>query len=110
MGENYNVINAKIMKMFIKTNFKDENKIKKMKNLYQNPIYICICWWSKIYRFLVKNWRTQEMCHVNCIFFGPFLGNVQLASIINKGYVQQILGRENIFDPPILDQLQKGPS
>ena len=50
------------------------------------------------------------MCHVNCIFFGPFLGNVQLASIINKGYVQQILGRENIFDPPILDQLQKDPS
>ena len=50
------------------------------------------------------------MCHVNCILFGPFLGNVQLASIINKGYVQQILGRENIFDPPILDQLQKDPS
>ena len=58
----------------------------------------------------MKNWRTQETCHVNCIFFGPFLGNAQLAGIINKGYVQQILGRENIFDPPILDQLQKDPS
>ena len=42
--------------------------------------------------------------------FWTFLGNVQLASIINKGSVQQILGRENIFDPPILDQLQKDPS
>lgn len=33
---------------FIKTKFKDPNKLKELVVMYQNEIYICIPWYSKI--------------------------------------------------------------
>ena len=40
--------------------------------MYQNAIYICIFWYSKIYWFPAKKpdvSRTQEVCHVINFFF-----------------------------------------
>ena len=38
----------KIVTIFIKTSFKDSNKVKSIRNfMYQNPIYICISWYRK---------------------------------------------------------------
>ena len=38
----------KIVIMFIKPIFKDQRKVKKIEIMYQNAIYICISWYSKI--------------------------------------------------------------
>ena len=38
----------KIVTMFIKAIFKDQRKVKKIEIMYQNAIYICISWYSKI--------------------------------------------------------------
>ena len=38
----------KIVTMFIKTILKTPKKLKELEIMYQNPIYICISWYSKI--------------------------------------------------------------
>ena len=65
--------------MFIEPIFKEFKKLKELKIMYENAIYIYISWYSKIFWFSVKNAdvsRNQEVCHVTYIFFGSFLGKV----------------------------------
>ena len=38
----------KIVTMFIKTIFEDLKEVKELEVMYQNSIYICISWYSKI--------------------------------------------------------------
>ena len=85
MNKNYDVIIIiiaaliKIVTMFIKTIFRDSKKGKELEIMYQNLIYICVSWYSKICWFLVKNAdasRIQGVCHVSHIFFGSSLGKV----------------------------------
>ena len=45
---------VKIVTMFVKKIFIDSKKFKKLEILYQNAVYICISWYSKISRSLVK--------------------------------------------------------
>ena len=70
--------------------------------MYQDTIYICISWYSKICWFPVKNVdvsKTEGVCHVIYISFGSSLGRVKVPSFIIVGYEWDILGREGVFAP-----------
>ena len=57
----------KILTIFIKTIFKDSKKLKELEIGYQNPIYICISWYSKICWLSVKKrWCQQISRSVSC--------------------------------------------
>ena len=60
-------------------NYWTQEKLKELEIIYQNGIYICISWYSKIADFGWKNAdvsRTQGMCHVTNILYGPSLDKV----------------------------------
>ena len=81
--------------------------------MYQNTIYICISWYSKICWFPVKNAdvsRIQGVCHVIHMLFGSSLGKLWLPSFIIVGFVWQILGKGAFLPIPFLEQPQKGLS
>ena len=50
----------KIVTIFTKAIFRDSKKSKELEITYQNPIYICISWYSKICWFSVKKCRCQQ--------------------------------------------------
>ena len=84
--------------------------------MYQNTIYICISWYSKICWFPVKKCWCQHNStgasgdlYIVWIFFDH---GRTVPSFIFVGYVWQILGRGGgAFGPaPILEQHQKSPS
>ena len=66
--------------MFIKTTFKDSNKVKRIRNyVLISAIYICIFDITKSVDFRWKNAdvsRTQKMCHVIYVYFESSLGKV----------------------------------
>ena len=71
--------------------------------MYQNAVYICITWYSKICWFPVKNAdvsRTHGMCHVIHLFFLIFFGwDIIVPSFIIVGHVWQILWKGSLFAP-----------
>ena len=44
----------KFVTMFVRKIFKDSKKLKELEVMYQDAIYICISWYSKICQFPVK--------------------------------------------------------
>ena len=86
--------------------------------MYQNPIYICISWCSKICWFLVKKcWCQQNSRDVSrdlYIFWIFLRSGITLPSVIIVGYVWEILERRGSKKPPpphiIREQLWKSPS
>ena len=61
----------KTVTMFIKKVFEDSKKVEKLEIMYQNAIYICIFWYTKICWFPMKNADVstiQGVCHVIHIF------------------------------------------
>ena len=78
--------------------------------MYQNPIYICICWYSNICCSPVG---VASDSYIFWIFFR--LG-ITVPSFIIAGYVWQILGRGGEgffaapFPPHIREHSQKGQS
>ena len=51
----------KIATMFVKTNFKDSKKLKELKVMYENAIYVHISWYSKSCWFPVKKLMSVEI-------------------------------------------------
>ena len=47
---------AKILTIFTKAIFRDSKNLKNLEITYQNEIYICISWYSKICWFLLKKY------------------------------------------------------
>ena len=74
--------------------------------MYQKTIYICICWYIKICRFLVKKcWCQQNaraMSGNSYIFWVFFRYGITVPSFIIVRYVWQILEKEP-FCPTILE-------
>ena len=72
--------------------------------MYQNAIYICISWYSKIWWFSVKKWWCQQnprgMLRDSYIFWIFFRWGITVSSFIIAGYAWQILGR-GTFLPPL---------
>ena len=58
MDKSYDV---KIVTLFIKTKqfLETQKKLKELEIMYQNAIFICISWSSKICRFPVKKYWCQ---------------------------------------------------
>ena len=50
----------KVVIMFIKKYLKTQKKLKELEIMYQNTIYICISWYSKICWFPVKKHLRQH--------------------------------------------------
>ena len=81
--------------------------------MYENVVYICIFWYSKIYWYPVKKcWCQQNSRHVSrgsyifWIFFGK---GITVPRFVVVGYVWQILGRGSYFVSSIREQARKGP-
>ena len=45
---------SKLIPYLLKQSLKTQKKLRELEILYQNPIYICISWYSKVSSFLVK--------------------------------------------------------
>ena len=59
---------------------------------------------AKFADFRLKNAdvsRNQGVCHVIHIFFRSSLGKVTVPNFTIVGYVWQILGRGDLFEPPL---------
>ena len=82
--------------------------------MYQNAVYICISWYSKICWFSVKKcWcqqNSQSVSHDSYIFRIFFRQGITVASFIIVGNVWQILGRGAFLAPSICEQSRKSPS
>ena len=84
---------------------KTQEKLKELEILYQNPIYICISWCSKISN--ETSWFQQNLKHVSrdlCAFWIFFRQVITVTNSIIVGYMWQILGREH-FCPPLSPSL-----
>ena len=103
------------MTMFIKQSLKSQEKFKELESMYQNAIYICISWYSKIWWFSVKKWWCQQnsrgVSRDSYIFRIFFRWGIIVSRFIIAGYVWQILRRGTFFPPsPIHEHRRKIPS
>ena len=84
--------------------------------MYQNAVFICISWYSKICRFPMKKCWCQQNSRVasrDSYIFSIVLGwGITVPSFIIAGYVWQIVGRGGGFlvPPPMPEQPRKSPS
>ena len=88
----------KVVIIFIKTIFKTQKKIKRIRNYSQSSIYICFSSCNKVCRFSVKNADVSRSQRVFYMIFGSSLG-VTVPSLIIIGYIWQISGRGRLFAP-----------
>ena len=100
------------MTMFIKQSLKSQEKFKELESMYQNAIYICISWYSKIWWFSVKKWWCQQnsrgVSRDSNNFRIFFRWGITASSFIIAGYVWQILGRGTFLPPsPIREHPRK---
>ena len=108
----YDYDTSKLLPCFLKQLLKTQKKLKEWEIMYQNPIYTCISWCSKICRFPVKIcWCQQNSRDVSSdlyifwIFFG-YNCSIAVQGFIIVGYVcphpwaapkKPILNRFNVF-------------
>ena len=105
----------KIVTFLLKKSLRTQEKLKELKILYQNAIYTCISWYSKICWFPMKNCWCQQNARDGSrdsyMFWILFRQGIIVPSLIIVGYVWQVLGKGNLFaPPPICEQPQKSPS
>ena len=104
--------------MFIKKVFKDPKKLKYLEIMYQNAIYICIFWYSKICWFPMKKfWCRHNLRGVprdSYNFWVFFRSDIIVPSFIFVGYAWQVLGGRgggrHFEQFSIREQPRKGPS
>ena len=90
------LISSKLQPYLLKQSLKTQKKLKESEIIYQNAIYICISWYSKVYWFPVKKYWCQQKTGITVPIF------------VIVGYVWQILGR-GIFLPPPLSPIHEQP-
>ena len=80
---------------------KTQKKLKELEIMYQDPIYICISWYSKICLFSVKKcWCQQNSRGVSLdsyIFWIFFRQGIIVPSFFIVGYMWQILGEKMLM-------------
>ena len=95
----------KITSMFIKTTFKDSEKVKRIrKYVLKWNLHLYFLKNTKVAEFRWKNAKfTEVVCHEICMF---------LLILFMYGYLWQILGKSGLFYPPpkSVSSLQKSPS
>ena len=102
---------SKLYSCLTKKYLKTQRKPKELEIMYQNTIYICIFWYSKICWFPMKNAdvsRTQGLYHVIHLFFGSSLDKFHLCRKCVIDFRER--GHFNPPPlPPVSEQPRKGP-
>ena len=63
------LISSKLQPYLLKQSLKTQKNLKESEIIYQNAIYICISWYSKVYWFPVKKYWCQQKAGITVPIF-----------------------------------------
>ena len=108
------LVSSKLELFSLKQSLKTQKKLKELKIMYQNAIYIFVSWYSKICRFPLKKFWSQQNSKACVTWFIYFLNLLKIRYNCAKFYHCRICVTDfregGLFAPSIREQSRKGPS